>query len=148
MATTADDIHTGYPIPIYRFTVTLGEEDMAFSEVSGLDIGNEPITYKDGISVKYMPGQSSSTTITLKRGIVKAKTQLFDWINAVSLNLIDKKDIIVSLTNEAADSPIVTWTVSNAFPKKLTGPSFNAASNEVSIETLEMMADGVKVEWV
>jgi len=148
MATTVQNITDEYPIPVYRFTVTLGEEDMAFSEVAGLDIANDPITYKDGLGVKYMPGQESAYNITLKRGIVKAKTQLFDWINAVSLNLIDKKDITISLTNETADAPIVTWTVSNAFPKKLTGPSLNGSSNEVSIESLEMMADGIQIAWL
>jgi phage tail-like protein len=148
MATTATNIHEEYPIPVYRFTVTLGDEDMAFSEVAGLDIGNDPITYKDGLGVKYMPGQETPTDITLKRGIVKAKSQLFEWIDAITLNLIDKKDITISLTNEVADTPIVTWTVKNAFPKKLAGPSLNAATNDVSIETLEMRADSVAVEWV
>jgi len=147
MATTVDDIKNEYPIPVYRFVVTLGDEAIAFSEVSGLDISYETITYKDGLGKKHMPGQPSDVNISLKRGIVRKKSQFYDWINSISLNLIDKKDITVSLTNETGDEPLVTWTVTNAFPKKLTAPSFNGGSNEVAVESLELMADNVKIEF-
>lgn len=147
MATTVDDIKNEYPIPVYRFVVTMGDEQMAFSEVSGLDIGVETITYKDGLGKKHMPGQPSDVNITLKRGVVRKKSQFFDWINQISLNLIDKKDITVSLTNETGDEPLVTWTVTNAFPKKLAAPSFNGSSNEVAVETLELMADSVAIAF-
>ena len=147
MATTVDDIKAEYPIPVYRFVVTLGDESMAFSEVSGLDIGYETITYKDGLGKKHMPGQASDVNITLKRGVVRARSQFFDWINETSLNLINKKDITVSLTNETGDEPLVTWKVTNAFPKKLTAPTFNGSSNEVSVESLELMADDVTIEF-
>ena len=147
MATTVDDIKNEYPIPVYRFTVTLGEESMAFSEASGLDIGVETITYKDGLGRIDMPGQTIDIDITLKRGLVRKKSQLYDWINAISLNLIDKRDITISLTDETASEPLVTWTVTNAFPKKLSGPSFNGSSNEASIESLELRADKVKITF-
>lgn len=147
MATTKDDIKAEYPIPVYRFVVTMGDESIAFSEVSGLDIGYETITYKDGLGKKHMPGQPSDVNITLKRGIVRTKSQFFDWINETSLNLINKKDITVSLTNENGEEPLVVWTVTNAFPKKLTAPSFNGSSNEVAVETLELMADSVAIEF-
>ncbi|WP_366241018.1 phage tail protein [Chromobacterium subtsugae] len=41
----------------------------------------------------------------------------------------------------------MTWSVSNAFPKKLTAPSFNGGSNEVSVEQLELMADDITVTF-
>lgn len=147
MATTVDDIKASYPIPVYRFTVNVGDESMAFSEASGLDIGVEPITYKDGLGKIHMPGQPTDVDITLKRGLVRQKSQLYDWISETSLNLINKRDITISLTDETASEILVTWTVTNAFPKKLSGPSFNGSSNEVSIETLELRADKVKITF-
>ncbi len=147
MATTAQDIASEYPIPVYRFVVSFGEESIAFSEVSGLDIGVETITYKDGLSKKHMPGQKTDVNITLKRGLVRQKSQFYDWISSISLNLIDKKDITVSLTNETGDTPLVTWKVFNAFPKKLTAPSINGSSNEASVESLELLADDVQMEF-
>ncbi|MDK2125463.1 phage tail protein [Parachitinimonas caeni] len=147
MATTAQEIATQYPIPVYRFVVSLGGESIAFSEVSGLDIGYETITYKDGLGRRYMPGQPTDVNITLKRGVVRQKSQFYKWISSISLNLIDKRDITVSLTDEKGTVPLVTWTVTNAFPKKLTAPSFNGGSNEVAMEQLELVADDVTIEF-
>jgi phage tail-like protein len=147
MATTAQDIANEYPIPVYRFVVSFGEESIPFSEVSGLDIGVDTITYKDGLGKIHMPGQKTDVNITLKRGLVRQKSQFYDWISSISLNLVDKKDITVSLTNETGTEPLVTWKVMNAFPKKLTAPSINGSSNEASVESLELMADDVIMEF-
>ena len=46
------------------------------------------------------------------------------------------------LLNENGE-PTVSWTVQDAFPKKLDAPSFNASSNEVAIENLELMASNL-----
>ncbi len=147
MATTAQDIANEYPIPVYRFVVSFGEESIPFSEVSGLDIGVDTITYKDGLGKIHMQGQKTDVNITLKRGLVRQKSQFYDWISSISLNLVDKKDITVSLTNETGTEPLVTWKVMNAFPKKLTAPSVNGSSNEASVESLELMADDVIMEF-
>ncbi|MEM6406507.1 MAG: phage tail protein [Pseudomonadota bacterium] len=145
MATTIKDIKNEYPIPVYRFSVNIGAETMAFSEVSGLDIGVEAITYNDGQGILYMPGKPIDVNITLKRGIVHKKHELYNWISSTRLNLVEKKDITISLVNEKAEA-LVTWTVKNAFPTKLSGPSLNGGSNEVSIESLEMRADDIRIE--
>jgi len=147
MPTTAQDIANEYPIPVYRFVVNYGEESLRFSEVSGLDIGVETITYKDGLGKLHMPGQQTDVNITLKRGLVRKSSQFYDWISSISLNLVDKKDITVSLTNETGTEPLVTWKVLNAFPKKLTAPSVNGGSNEASVESLELLADDIQIEF-
>ena len=148
MATTVEDIKKEYPIPVYRFRVSVGEESMAFSEVSGLDIGNDPITYKDGLGTKHMPGQLTDVNISLKRGLVRSRSELYDWINSINLNLVNKRDITVSLIDPESDGgALVTWRVTNAFPTKLTAPSFNGGSNESSIEQLDLRADSVTLEF-
>jgi len=145
MVDTTDTMQKDYPLPVYRFKCSVGGEDMNFSEVSGLDMGNDPITYKSGLQVQHMPGQSTDVNITFKRGILMEKSELYKWIKETSLNLINKKDMTVSLTTADAGTLLVTWTIAGAFPKLLTGPSINAASNEVSIETLAMRADSVVI---
>ena len=147
MPTTAQDIANEYQIQVYRFVVNYGEESLRFSEVSGLDIGVETITYKDGLGKLHMPGQPTDVNITLKRGLVRKSSQFYDWISSISLNLVDKKDITVSLTNETGTEPLVTWKVLNAFPKKLTAPSVNGGSNEASVESLELLADDIQIEF-
>ncbi len=148
MATTAEQIATTYPIPTYRFIVTVGEEKIAFNSVSGLDMGFETIEYKDGAGGTFkMPGQSQDISISLKRGVVKGQKQLYAWINSITLNQVEKKDISISLTNDTGSELLVTWNVFNAFPTKLSAPDFDASSNEVAIEELSLEADRLSVEF-
>ncbi|PQQ38135.1 phage tail protein [Photorhabdus laumondii] len=148
MSTTVDQIAVQYPIPTYRFVVTVGDEQMSFQSVSGLDISYDTIEYRDGIgNWLQMPGQRQRPTITLKRGIFKGQSKLYDWINSISLNQIEKKDISISLTDETGSNLLITWNIANAFPEKLTAPSFDATSNEVAVQEISLKADRVTVEF-
>ncbi|NEQ32297.1 MAG: phage tail protein [Leptolyngbya sp. SIO4C5] len=149
MATSVDDIRNKYPIPVFYYRVTIGGEDsIAFSEVSGLSLEYETITYKDGLSyrdgAKHMPGLGTPVNLTLQKGIVKADSYLFEWISTIQLNTVEKRDVRIDLLNENGE-PTVSWTAQDAFPKKLDAPSFNASSNEVAIESLELMASKLTV---
>lgn len=154
MAVAKDQIKTDYPLPVYNYKVDIGADTVAFSEVSGLEISIETITYKEsqtasgkvGPNSMYMPGAPKPLTITLKKGFVVAKSipVLYKWLKSTELNRIEKKDITVHLCDEKGDS-LVRWKVIDAFPTKLTAPSFNASSNEVAIETMELMASSMEI---
>ncbi len=156
MATTQEDIKANYPLPVYNYKVDIGKDTVAFSEVSGLNIGYETTTYKEsntesgkaGPRVFRMPAQASNTTLTLKKGLVPARSQaaVYDWINSVRVNQVTKKDIVISLCDETGKA-VVSWTVINAFPTKLVVPTFDAKSNDVAIESLELMADSVSINY-
>ncbi|NEO48991.1 MAG: phage tail protein [Moorea sp. SIO4A3] len=151
MATTIDDIKKSYPIPVFYYRVTIeGEDAHAFSEVSGLSIEYETITYRDGMSykdgVKYMPGLSTPVNLTLQKGIVRKDSYLFEWFSTIKLNTVEKRDIRIDLLDESG-AAVVSWTVMDAFPKKIDAPSFNATSNEVAIESLELMASNLKIDY-
>jgi phage tail-like protein len=155
MATTKDQIKTTYPLPVYNYKVEIDGETIGFSEVSGLNITRDTTTYVEspgaggppGPRWMYMPAQPKSATVTLKKGLVagvSVKT-LFGWIASIQTNRVDKKDIFVRLCDEEG-AAVVSWKVINAFPTKLNAPTFAANSNDVAVETLELMADGVTLE--
>ena len=151
MATTAQDIKKSYPIPVFYYRVTIdGDGSHAFSEVSGLSIEYETITYKDGMSyrdgAKHMPGLGTPVNLTLQKGIVRNDSYLLNWISTVRLNTVTKRDVRIDLLDESG-AAVVSWTVIDAFPIKLDAPSFNASSNEVAIESLELMASDLKIEY-
>lgn len=147
MSTTSELIADEYPIPSYRFVVSLGEDQVAFKSVSGLDIKYDSIEYKDGTGGVYrMPGQLQKVNITLNKGIFSGANELYNWINSISLNRVEKKDLMISLTNESGSELLVTWNVSNAFPTGLTGPSFDATSNEISVQEITLEADRVSIQ--
>lgn len=157
MALTQEDIKSTFPMPVYNYRVEIGGEAVSFSEVSGLSIGFENTTYKEspvsdgapGPRVMYMPAQATQTTVTLKKGLVRARSikALYEWISTVQINQVEKKDLIVHLCDEAG-AAVVSWKIINAFPTKLDAPTFDANSNDAAIESMELVADGILMEEV
>ncbi len=122
---------------------------MSFAEVSGLTIEYDMTVYKEsaksgtGPVIMRMPGQIKDVHVTLKRGLVDGSAaDLYAWIETTQGNLVDKRDITISLLDEKGE-PRITWVVINAFPNKLDMPTFDAKSNDVAIETLSLTADKV-----
>ncbi|HAB17051.1 MAG TPA: phage tail protein [Verrucomicrobiota bacterium] len=155
MATTKEQIKAAYPLPIYNYKVEIAGQTIGFSEVSGLTISYENTKYAESPSAggppgprwMYMPAQENPATITLKKGVVPSvsKAAFFDWINSIQTNVVEKRDIFVRLCDEEG-AAVLSWKVINAFPTKLDGPSFSASSNDVAVESMELMADGVRIE--
>ena len=94
-----------------------------------------------------MPGQHKETTVTLKKGVVRAASvaNLYRWISGIAVNQIEKKDIVVRLCDEQGN-PVISWKVVNAFPIKLDAPAFDSKSNDIAVEAMELRADRVMIE--
>lgn len=153
MALSAEDMATTYPIPTYRYRVYIKgadgqDKELLCNGVSGLEMGVETMEYKDGFGNWFqMPGQRQAVNVSLKRGVFKKDSGLYDWFNSITHNTVEKKDIVISLTDESGEVPLVTWSISNAFPTKLTAPNFDASSNEVAIEELSLLANRISVTF-
>ena len=144
-----------YPLPIFHFQVEWGGSkgtEVGFAEVAGLTIENQLIEYRDGASKEYssvkMPGIPKYSNITLKRGVVAADNEFFDWLNKIKLNKLaddDRRTITISLLNENHE-PVMSWKATNAFPVKVEGPSLKSTGNEVAIESIELAHEGLTIE--
>ena len=138
-----------YPLPVFHFQVDWGGTQLAFSEVTGLNIEVQVIEYRDGSMPEYsmlkMPGIKKYGNITLKRGVTKADNEFYDWYNTIKLNTTERRDIIISLLNEE-HQPTMVWKVRNAWPTKITSPDLKASGNEVAIEQMEIAHEGVVIE--
>jgi len=53
---------------------------------------------------------------------------------------------VIDLCNEKGE-PSVRWKVQGALPIKLDAPTFDSNSNDVAIETLELVAHDLKIEY-
>jgi phage tail-like protein len=153
MALSKADIKAQFPLSVYNYRVEIGSDTIAFSEVSGLSIQFEAITYKEsaidgkaGPRVFHMPGQPTAAKITMKKGLVRGTsvTVLYQWISTTQLNQIEKKDIYVRLCDEEGKA-VISWKVINAFPTQLDAPTFAANTNDVAIESMQFMGDRVTV---
>ena len=126
--------------------------DYSFKEVSGISMEREINEIKSGgLQYAYrVPGRIKYGELTLKRGVVMANSPLSKWCMSTIKSTLDKpivpKSIIVKLMN-AKGKPAVSWSFSNAWPKKWEVSNLNSmASGEASllIETLTFVYESFK----
>ena len=67
------------------------------------------------------------------------------WLNTISLNTVERRDITISLLNESHE-PVVVWKVRNAFPTKVQSTDLKADGSEVAIEQVEIAHEGLTIE--
>ena len=138
-----------YPLPKFHFRVEWGGSRIGFTEVTGLNLETEVIEYRDGSSPEYnkikMPGLRKFGNITMKRGTFQSDNDYYDWFNTVSLNQIERRDVTISLLNEAHE-PVVVWKVKNAFPIKIQSPDLKSDANEAAIESIEIAHEGLTIQ--
>ena len=98
-----------WPLVKFQFQVKIDDKELLFSEVTGLSSETQVIEYRAGHNTLY--------SVVKMPGI--------------------KKFTNVSLLDEDGN-PIMTWTLNEAFPVKMTISDMKADANESAIETLEM----------
>lgn len=140
---------TVWPLPKFYFQVKWDDQEVAFQEVSGLDMESEAIEYRAGnnpvFSKVKMPGLKKFSNITMKKGVFKSDNALFDWFNEINMNIITRKALTISMLDESG-SPTMVWKVQNAFPIKISGTDLKAEGNEVAVETIEIAHEGLTIE--
>lgn len=138
-----------YPLSKFHFQVEWGGTQIGFTEVSGLDVETEVIEYRHGASPEYhkikMPGMQKYSDITMKRGTFAGDNQFYDWWNTVALNTIERRDLTISLLNEAHE-PVLVWKVKNAWAKKVQPTDLKADGNETAIESVEIAHEGLTIQ--
>ncbi len=145
-----------YPLPKFHFQVEWGDGfRIGFTEVSGLDFETEVIEYREGSNKKYnktkQPGLTKYSNVTLKRGTFEGdfdfftewqKTYLFQEGN--DTGSIFRRPVTIKLLNENHE-PIITWILENAWPSKVQSTDLKADANEVAIETMELVHEGLTI---
>jgi phage tail-like protein len=139
---------TVWPMPKFHFQVKWDSQVMRFQEVSGLDIQSEEIKYRHGDSPEFsvikMPGLKKVGNITMKKGIFKSDNKFWDWFKQIKMNTIKRLPVTISLLDEGGNATMV-WTLTNAWPTKITGTDLKSEGNEVAIETIEIVHEGLTI---
>ncbi len=145
-----------YPIPKFHFQVEWGENfRIGFTEVSGLDFETEVIEYREGNSKRYnkskQPGLTKFSNITLKRGTFEGDYDFFkSWRETYYFQEGNKtgskyrRTVTIKLLNENHEA-MITWRVLNAWPSKIQSTDLKADANEVAIETMELVHEGLEI---
>lgn len=140
----------GDPLVGFQYEVTIdGIENLYFTEVGGLGSETEVIEHKamgpgGKEVVRKIPGRLKWGDITLKRGLT-ANMELWEWRAEVvdgkmekarrggSIKMLDRNYV-----------PIAEWTFEKGWPSNLSGPTLGADANEVAVEELTIVHEGIK----
>lgn len=134
-----------YPFKKYNYKVLLENEEAGFSEVSSPDISTDAIEYREGNMAGRtsgkQPGILKYSNVTLKHGTTSS--QIFvNWMKEIQNGNPLRKTVVISLLDDTM-AEVASWQLEKAWPTKYTAPDFNATSNEIAIETLELVTEGV-----
>jgi phage tail-like protein len=141
---------TNWPLPKFYFSVDISGfgTDLAFQEVTGLEVEAQVIEYRHGNSKAFstikMPGIVKSGNVTLKKGVFGKDDKFWAWFNEGKMNLIQRRTVTIKLLDQDA-KPTMTWTLANAWPAKITSTDLKAEGNEVAVETLEIAHEGITI---
>jgi phage tail-like protein len=133
------------PYKAFNFRVEIDGMTAAFTEVSGLESEIEAIDYREGGEenrVRKLPGLRKYSHIVLKRGLT-ADADLWNWHKQVlDGNIHRRNGSIIVLDDQGQER--VRWNFVNSWPCKYIGPTLNAKSADVAIETLELAHEGLE----
>lgn len=135
------------PYRNFRFRVEIdGIQTAAFSEATIPDSTTDPVDYREGTDAthqKKLSGLTKYGNITLKKGLTDSMA-LYDWKKQVENFGAGKarKTFSLILVDEEGNDK-ATWDVVEAWPTKYDSSDFSAKGNEVVIESLELVHEGV-----
>jgi len=123
-----------------------------FTEVSGLGSETEVAEYKtvsgqgsDHVGyIQKIPGRLKWEAITLKRGITTATMDAWKWRKMVEDGNVQgaRSNGTISMFDDKGTLS-AQWTFVNGWPSKITGPAIKADSNEVGVEEMTIVHEGI-----
>lgn len=134
------------PFVVFRFEITIDDLPMAgFSECLGLTVETEVKDYPEGglnTHLRKFPGRTKQTNLTLKRGIVDR--DLWDWYYEVTQGRVRYRNGTIMVKDPSGAENVMEWRFKRAFPLKWSGSDLNATQNNVAVETLELVHQGLE----
>lgn len=130
-----------------RFLLEIdGIVQAGFSDITIPDISTDPVEYREGdedTTVRKLPGLTKYGNLTLKWGITDS-IELFEWRKQVIEGSMGeaRRNIAVILQDEEG-SPAARWEFREAWPSKYDAPDLSGKGNDVAIETMEIVHEGM-----
>ncbi|WP_217603854.1 phage tail protein [Chitinophaga sp. GbtcB8] len=139
-----------YPLTVFHFSVSWGGDNIGFSEVSGLSQEVQAIEYRDGLMSGTTlplkrPGLKKAGNITLKKGMVTANIELYNWLNNSGQPNVERRDLVITLLNDEG-APVFIWSIAQAWPVKCEGPGLKASGNDIAIESVDLAHEGITLK--
>ena len=136
------------PFRNFKFRVEIdGVAEAAFSEVAIGETTTEAIDYREGTEpphVRKLPGMVKYGNITLKRGVTDSQV-IYQWHKDILDGKIgDKRMSVTIVVIDEAGKDKARFVVSECWPTKYDPSDLNGKGNEVFIELLELVNEGIE----
>lgn len=131
------------PLNSFRFGVEIeGVVVGWFTECSQFNIERKVKPQPEGGVNNYvhqLPGQIKVANITLKRGL--AGQELWNWLQEGAYDgKVTRRNVSIIIFNSDL-SEAKRWNLTKTYPVKWSSTDFNTGSEEISLETLELVQD-------
>jgi phage tail-like protein len=136
------------PLRNFRFRLEIdGIQQAGFSDVAIAETATDAVEYREGtdpMHLRKLSGLTKYGNITLKSGMTDSM-ELHKWHAAIVAGQIasNRKKVTIVVVDEAGADK-ARFVVSEAWPMKYHSSDLNAKGNEVLIEQLELVHEGVE----
>ena len=136
------------PLRNYRFRLEIdGIQQAAFSEVAVGETAADVVDYRDGNEaprLRKLSGLTKYGNVTLKWGITDSM-ELEEWHDAICAGQVQtsRKQVAIIVMDEAGQDK-ARFVVTDAWPTKYTLGGLNGKGNEVLIESVELVNEGIE----
>ena len=137
------------PLRNFRFRLEIDAIAQAgFSEVTIADTTIDVVDYREGTDPPYVRKLSGLTkygNITLKWGMTTGSLDLYHWHKAVSEGGAagNRKRVAIVVMDDAGVDQ-ARFVISEAWPARYHASGLNAKGNEVIVELLELVNEGIE----
>lgn len=124
------------PEPLLRtsyFRVLIGEQELGFAEVSRL-------TSETELTPPAQEPLHRFETVVLRRAVTRS-TELYDWRRNIVAGIDDRRVVTIHQLEAPGGRIANSWRLTGAWPRRWSGPAFNAAESSVAYEELELAFD-------
>ena len=134
------------PYGNYNFLVEIdGITRAAFQECTGFDSSVDVVEHREGgenITMRKLPGMARYSNIQLRWGVTDDR-ELYEWHRRIVRGDFERRNGSIVLLDRRGEE-IARWNFVRAWPLRWTGPSLNAESADVAIESLELAHEGLE----
>jgi phage tail-like protein len=129
-----------------RFKVTLDDHtDLgAWTKCDGLTFEYDIQEMKEGGNNGYshrVPGRIKLVNLKLTRPIDKDTQKTLDWLASVARDP-QRSTAEVEVLDSGGET-VMTWRLQGVFPVKWSGPTLDTGQNQVALEVLELIHNGL-----
>lgn len=116
-----------------------------FNECTGLEMTLEVEDYQEGGlngTVRRFPTRVTWSNLTLKKGLIRGHTDLWDWLFGFAEGTVRRRDGIITLL-DTERQPASLWYFRRGLPVRYQAPSLHAQQSNVAIESIEIAHEGL-----